>query len=446
MKIAYICADPGVPVLGNKGASIHVREFTDALVELGHEVRIYSAAGTAKGASNVGQNTTRATLTILAPSEGSKVAAKLFVTALSRLGWQHDQTHLHSEMRHLLADPEFVTAALPSLRDFAPDLLIARHTIFSMAGLELARAVGCPCALEVNAPLIEERRRYWGLTLEREAEQAECAVFAGVDLLIAVSEGVRAYLLRYGASSERIVLLPNGVNLTRFHPEVDGSALRRRYGLEEQLVLGFAGSLKPWHGVDMLLQAFARVRATLAQSRLGRKGEEGGKTVLHLLIIGEGPQREQLVQLSHELGISQAVTFTGPMPHTEIPAHLAALDIAVAPYLPIDGFYFSPLKVMEYMAMGRATIAPMLGQIPSLLQGSDGPCGLLYSPDDQSHLAAALLRLISDEGLRRTLGVRAAEQARHRSSWQMIARHIIERTLGEKSSMQQSQLSEVAQI
>ena len=76
MNIAYICADQGIPVLGNKGASVHVREFTDALVELGHEVRIYGAAGTAKHGQGANQNRARTTLTILAPSKVTNDAAR----------------------------------------------------------------------------------------------------------------------------------------------------------------------------------------------------------------------------------------------------------------------------------------------------------------------------------------------------------------------------------
>ena len=442
MKIAYICADPGISVLGNKGASVHVREFTAALVELGHEVHIYSAGASVNGADTSDQNTTQVALTVLAPSESTRNAARLFASVLTRLDGQQNQTHLFSEVQHALADPAFVTATLPLLQDFAPDLIIARHALLSTAGLELAMLLRCPCVLEVNAPLVEERRRYWGLTLEREAEQIERKVFAGADLLVAVSEGVRSYLLRYDAPRDRVVVLPNGVNLARFHAAIDGTAVRCRYGLECKTVIGFSGSLKPWHGVDLLLRAFASVHAILNDYKPGRNGGEAGNAGLHLLIIGDGPQRELLMRQSSELGVSAAVTFTGPVPHAEIPTHLAALDIAVAPYISSDGFYFSPLKVMEYLAMGRATIAPMLGQLPSLLQGAAGPCGLLYRPDDQHELAAALLRLISDGEMRQQLGARAATQARLRFSWQTIARQIIERTPCRQLNTPQSQLHE----
>ncbi len=423
MRIAYLCADNGVPVLGNKGASVHVREFTDALVGLGHEVRIYATSALSGGAPNSNGNTTRAPLTVLAPSEQTRMGARTVAASLGALNSQPDRKHLFSEVLQVLSDPELVRAAEPLLRDWVPDLVIARHTLFSAAGLTLARSLGCPLVLEVNAPLIEERRRYWGLTLDRAAQEKEQMVFGGADLLVAVSEGVRAYLLRCGAPRERIMVQPNGVNLSIFHPEIDDSVVRDRYNLQNRLVVGFAGSLKPWHGVDMLLRAFASVsRVLLLQG-------EAGELPLHLLIVGEGPQHEHLAQLAGELEIRDAVTFTGAVPHDDVSGYLAAMDIAVAPYLPTDGFYFSPLKVMEYLAMGRAIVAPRLGQIPSLLQGSDGPCGLIYSPDDQHELAAALLRLSREPELRRLFGLRAAAQARRRASWRTIAQQIVERSL-----------------
>ena len=420
MKIAYLCADPGIPVLGNKGASVHVREFTDALVELGHQVRIYSTAGTVEGESAQSPNVTRAALTVLAPSEQIQHLAAMTAARTAHSDSKHDRAHLFSEVLHILNDPEFVKAALPSLREFDPDLIIARHTLLSTAGTTLARELGCPCVLEVNAPLVEERLRYWNLTLQDEAEEIERVAFTEADLMVAVSEGVRTYLLRYGAPRERILVMPNGVNLANFHPEVDGGEVRRRYNLDGKLVIGFSGSLKPWHGVDMLMKAFASIRNILG-------GHNEFSARLQLLIIGDGPQREQLTQLSRELKLDEVVTFTGAISHAEMPAHLAALDIAAAPYLSSDGFYFSPLKVMEYLAMGLPVVAPRLGQIPSLLQSGKLPCGLIYPPDDQHELAAALLTLVNNEQLSRQLGERAAAQARLRSSWQSIAQQIIER-------------------
>lgn len=419
MKIAYICADPGIPVLGNKGASVHVREITGALVSLGHRVHIYAAAGGREAEPKGEANTPRAPFTVLAPSDRVKRNARLLAGRLSLANGSNHHAHLESEMVHLLADSEFIQAALPDLRHLDPDVIVARHAFFSAAGPALARELGCPCILEVNAPVVEERRRYWDLALADEAEAVEQEAFSRSDLMVAVSQGVRSYLLRCGVPSEKALVLPNGVNLGRFHPQVDGQAVRGRYRLDGSLVIGFAGSLKPWHGVDSLIRAFTDIRQEFrAKARIAPR--------LRMLIVGDGPQRGPLTELCHGLALQEVVVFTGAVSYDEMPAHLAAMDIAVAPYRSSQGFYFSPLKIMEYLAMGKPVVAPPLGQIPSLLKSGSEACGLVYAPTDRAGLRSALLTLIQDTELRRELGARGAAHARAHLSWEVIARHLMD--------------------
>ena len=412
MKIAYVCADLGIPVLGNKGAAVHVREFADALVRLGHDVRVICAAGTG-GDETAPQNSLLAPVVVLPPSTDNKKAALWFAESLIRIDWPRDPLHIRSEMRHVLADAEFVEQATPIVREFAPDLVIARHALFSIAGSELARLVGCPCVLEVNAPLREERRRYWGLTLDEVAEQGEHKAFSEADLIIAVSEGTRHYVQRCGGTPEKILVLPNGVNLHHFSPQIDGVRQRQALHVENRTVIGFAGSLKPWHGLDELLIAYADVRALLPD-------------MLHLLVVGDGPEREHLEQLQHQLGIDDDVTMVGAVPHHAVPEYLAAMDIAVAPYLATNGFYFSPQKVMEYLAMGLPVVAPNLGQIPSLLQYADGVAGIVYQPDNRQELAAALLRLSRDRAERQRMGMLGASHAQRSFAWETVAQTVVQ--------------------
>lgn len=431
MRIAYVCPDLGIPVLGSKGASVHVREFTDTLVELGHVVRIVAAASGSEKSRAAGPAgdllpQVRAELSILAPTSHTEQSARELADSLLRLGLPRTPSHLRSELRHLLADSEFSTRAQAELQDFQPELVIARHALFSVAGAEIAQAFGCPLVLEVNAPLSEERRRYWELTLDAPAECAERAAFSTPDLIVAVSEGVRAHVTRSGASSDRVIVLPNGVDLAQFQPTIDPSPVRSRYQLTDKLIVGFVGSLKPWHGVELLLEAFADVRTVITrQERCGGTSARRSDN-LHLLIVGDGPQREALYQLRKELGLDDSVTFTGVVSHDDVPKHLAAIDIAVVPYLSSDGFYYSPLKMMEYMAMGVPVVAPMLGQIPSLLRGPGKPAGLLYRADDRHELGTALLQLILDRSLRQVLGNNGAERARREHSWQHVATTIID--------------------
>src|SRR5262249_43405581 len=190
------------------------------------------------------------------------------------------------------------------------------------------------------------------------------------------------------------------------------AAVHARYGLGTAIVIGFVGSLKPWHGVDLLLEAFADLR----------------DKQLRLLIVGDGPQAETLRSRAMAPDLAGTVVFTGQIPHTQIGAYLAAMDIAVAPYRapgPDEGdFYFSPLKVFEYMAAGRPVVAPRLGQIREVVE--HGQHGLLYPPDDTRALTTHLLQLIRNPAQRTQMGRAGATHVGQQYTWSGNALHIAE--------------------
>ena len=140
--------------------------------------------------------------------------------------------------------------------------------------------------------------------------------------------------------------------------------------------------------------------------------------------------REALEMLVATYGLADAVTFTGALPHDAVPAHLAVVDIAAAPYRSGESFYFSPLKVVEYMAMGTAVVASRLGQICQVIE--DGQHGLLCTPDDPGTLAACIVRLADAPALRQALGRAAAGRARSDYTWARAAEQVatLARTLG----------------
>ncbi|PYT33163.1 MAG: hypothetical protein DMF52_16180 [Acidobacteria bacterium] len=150
----------------------------------------------------------------------------------------------------------------------------------------------------------------------------------------------------------------------------------------------FTGSFKQWHGVNDLLQAFALLLDHEKRTRL--------------ILVGDGPERESLMRSAAELRIESNITFTGAVSHEAIPALLASADIAVAPYLPLDDFYFSPLKLGEYLATGLPVVATACGDLDPLLR--DDVSSLRVPPGDVPALARALGRLTEDPELRRRLG------------------------------------------
>jgi glycosyltransferase involved in cell wall biosynthesis len=177
---------------------------------------------------------------------------------------------------------------------------------------------------------------------------------------------------------------------------------------DEQVVVGFVGSLKPWHGIDLVIEAVAQARAFAPH--------------LRLVIVGEGPARQAVELAIAKNELQDIAILTGNVPHADVPDYLAAMDITVAPYVAVPGFYFSPLKVFEYMAGGRPVVASRLGQIPDILQ--DGVTGFLHAPGDVNALGSHILALASHSEMRTEMGRRAACHAQAHHSWANVAARI----------------------
>lgn len=408
MNIAYLCADRGIPILGDKGASVHVREFITALSRAGHEVTLLCAN------LAVGNRRPPARLIELPPdTDPAEVRAEE-----QRLGidGRSPDVALRREVEKLVCDRRLAARAWERLEGFGlrPHALYERYSLFHRAGGVLAAAMEIPHVVEVNAPLVYEQERFRTLRLKAAAEQAEIEVFRRADHIVAVSEAVREHVLTRGVPESRVTVLPNGVDLCRFHPQVTGRDVRARYDLEDRLVIGFVGSLKPWHGLDFLLDAFLRV------------GDEQPEAVL--LVVGEGPGRAELQARVARTGLDGRVIMTGRVSHDEIPSYLAAMDLTVAPFLPQDGFYFSPLKVVESLAVGCPVVAPRLGQLESLV--ADGVTGLLFPPGDLSACVQCILSLLGDVSLRRSMGDSAGIAAREAFGWNRAARQVTDLITG----------------
>jgi glycosyltransferase involved in cell wall biosynthesis len=294
------------------------------------------------------------------------------------------------------------------------DAIYQRHVRFSLVGPLLAHLSGKPLILEYNGSE-EFASRHWNPTTPLGWRIAACenAALAAAARIVVVSEVDYRSLLKRGIEPERIVLNPNGVDATRFALG-GGSEVRRRHGIaDHRLLVGFVGSFGPWHGAPTLARAFV--------DAAGRTPE------LHLLLVGDGSELEQTLGILRAAGLEAQVTVTGQVPPGEIPAHLDACDILVAPHVPLPGgveFYGSPTKLFEYMAAGKAIIASRLGQIGDVLE--HGVTALLVDPGDEGMLAEALHTLADASGLRLDLGAKARQQAIERHSWRLNARRVID--------------------
>lgn len=373
-RLLYVSADPGVPILGHKGASVHVRALAEALDALGHEVTIASPR------IEAAENRLPASIRLVElPAVIPKTAA---------------------DERALAADAARLAAACVELAgDLQPDLVYERYALASYAGASVREALGVPLVVEANAPLRLEAARFRTLRYEGFARTAERRLFDAADALFAVSRALADWLIGEGTPAEKVTVIPNA-------RPIRGFAARAAPRDEGDLVIGFAGGMKLWHGVDVLLDAF-------------RRALDGGAR-MRLVAVGSGPAD---VLLENARFPAERFIWQGHVPHAHALDLLEDWDIGVAPFKRVEGFWFSPLKLYEYMAAGLCPVVSDVGDLPDLVAG--GEAGVVVPPEDASALAAALLELDADRGRVWELGQRARELALAGPTWEDTARRVV---------------------
>ena len=379
MRIAYICCDPGIPVFGTKGASVHIQEVVRELRSIGHEVALYAV----RSGKHVPDDLTDLELHLetvadVEPAEREQAQAHAAERIVSRV----------------IAD--------------GADLVYERYSLFSTALADITAATGVPGILEVNAPLIDEQRRHRSLVDASGAAQVLHRQVAAARATVCVSDPVADWVRRRTTDLpdandvvDRIHTVPNGVSVRRIQPQPEDP---------DRVVVTFVGTLKPWHGVADLITAAALARQSWS-----------------LRIIGDGPEMDSLRAQAGRLGVE--VDFRGAVAPQDIPAHVAGSAIGVAPYPDLGGGeqqYFSPMKVLEYLAAGLAVVASDVGQVPQLLEDGSGRHGVLVAPSDPTALAAALDDLAVCPDRRARMGRSGRLLAEQRHSWRRTVARILE--------------------
>lgn len=376
MNVLALCADPGIPLDGMKGATIHLTELWRALAAEGAAVT--GVAGV-RGADPVA----------IAPG----------VEAVHLSGPAGADAGSFAERVGAVARAALARPDAPS-----PDWILERLALDSDAGLSLARERGVPLVVEVNAPLDDEAARYRGATIGDGTRARLRATLSGAALVVCVSDALVPWVVVHGGVVGRTRVLPNGVRVATFGgpriaPATPGAPVR----------VAFVGSFKRWHGLDLLVDAWIAARARGAD--------------LTLDLLGDGPERPALQARVRHAGAGEHARFLGARPHPEVAAFLRAADIAVAAAPADVDPYFSPLKVYEYAAAGCAIIAPACGQTGERF-GHERDA-LLVPPGDAGALADALVRLAAEPSLRRRLGAAARQRARREFDWSHVARRLL---------------------
>lgn len=294
------------------------------------------------------------------------------------------------------------------------DLVYQRYGRNNYAGLTFAHRIGVPFVLEYNGSEIWMSRN-WGHSLRFESltEEIENCVLTHADLVVGNADAFKEELLGKGVKEERILIIPNGVDLDRFDPALSGEDIRASLGFSEQdIVVTFVGSFGPWHGAEILAQSIRRVVKQCS--------------FIKFLFIGDGARLVEVKRIVSEDDVSENVIFTGLINREIVPRYLAASDIVVSPQVPNpDGspFFGSPTKLFEYMSMGKAIIASDLDQIGTILTSYQD--SILVPPGNVGRLAEAILLLATDSNLRTSIGMQARKVVEAKYSWDSHVRTIL---------------------
>ena len=369
--------------LGDGAEGIHVSSIVQAFRKLGHDVKV---------AALIGEQTN------LVTQRGRRIKALL--------GLAPRIVYELLELAYTMAGYRLLKVTASGWK---PELLYERYALFNFAGLKFARRQNIPFVLEVNAPLAYERTNYEELVLNRLARHCERVICSKANLVVVVSTPLKEYLVEQGVPGRQIRVLPNGADVELFHPdEAMRKIVRSRLGIsDETVVIGFVGILRPWHGIETLCAAMAELRSE--------------KWKVHLVIVGDGPSRQDIERLIQKDGLEKCVTITGRIPHTEIPSYLTAFDIGVSPRAT---FYASPMKLLEYMATGVVVVAPRMANIQDIV--TDGVDGSLFFPEDRADLCAKLSILIENPDLRRRMGGAARENILKSRTWLHNASQVLD--------------------
>ena len=382
MKILYHHRTQGAGAEG-----VHVREMVEAFRQLGHEAVVVSPPGIDPFREEE-------------PITGSK----------SRLAktWKWVSGHLPQIWFELL-ELAYNLIGYKNIKGLIKkekiDFIYERYAFFCFAGAYLAKKYDIPIILEVNE--ISGIKRIRGQALVNLAKRIEKWIFNKVDAIVTVSSFLKKRIGSKGIDSDKIYVIPNAVNIEKFNAGTDGIEIRNRFNLNGKTVLGFAGWFAWWDNLELLVNTVS--------------GMVKEKANLHLVLIGDGDKREELEHKAIRRGVNDNITFAGKVSRKKMPDFIQAIDICVLPH---SNPFGSPVVLFEYMAMGKAVVAPRLGPMEDVI--TDGVNGVLFEPKDENSLRKCLLDLINDSHKREKIGKEARNTVLSRHLWRHNAERVVQ--------------------
>jgi glycosyltransferase involved in cell wall biosynthesis len=383
--------------MGRSSQAMHIRSLVEALKADGHEVTIVSPPGVdpLKAAG-------------LMPFLRKRDRANGFQRIWKYISCECPQFVF--EVFELLYNLFLPFRLLPILWRQPDAVLYERHAYFMFMGVLLGKWLRRPVVLEVNELAGFKRAR--GLIMERLARRIDAWVFSRASHILCVSRVLAGEVQQRGAHGERVHVLPNAIDANRFQGLGPGRSLRARLGLEGSIVIGHVGLFYQWDRLDVLIEVVKSIRDR--------------HPAIKVLLVGDGPEMENLKHTARRLGMESAVILPGPVPRDDVPAYIDAMDICV---LPDSNAFGSPIALFEFMAMGKPCVVPDLGPMRDVLE--DNVTGIMFPHADYPALRKALLRFVEDPALRIQIGARAKQTVFKRHTWAANARFVVQLAGGE---------------
>ena len=382
MKILYLSSSPKMSLTDRCGYCTHIAELIKALEQMGNTVLPLIAGSDAQQNGN--------------SSLINKIRAYLPGNVAEQMRILYD----------IYFDFKYYSIADRTFLSFSPDVIYERYEAFHRSGIKLKRKYEVPIMLEVNAPL-SERDLHYGHRKRKFAHIIEKRTLQWADAIIVVSEFLKKYLMESGISESRIHIIPNAVDTDKFKPDIKGDSVRKKFHIQNKIVIGFVGGIERRHRINDLF--------AILENLLGKNKQ------IHLLIVGDGSNKKEYEAYVIKNSISDYVTFAGSVNYEDVPQYIAAMNIAV---IPSTGIYCSPIKLFEYLAMGKAVVAPRLNNVEQIVTHEEN--AYLFDPGDLSALLDSLLVLCENETLRSQIGSNARQIVLANHTWKRNAERVME--------------------
>ncbi len=278
-------------------------------------------------------------------------------------------------------------AALKAAREFKPDIVYERGSSYGL---------GAMIAVCLKLPLV---------TMVLDEQVSRLSLWLA-DTLVATNPRLVPAKHR-----SKVIQVSWGANSALFHPDKPASRIPVGQGKSSPLLV-YVGSFKKWHGLDLLLQA-------LQQPSLNDTCA---------VLVGDGPLRKEMQVLANQLGITSRIHFAGSVPYYSVPGFIAAADVCIAPFNPHmhrpsgEGFVLDPLKVFEYLAMGKPTVTIRSENIEALFE--DHKHLRLYHPGHLLGLVEAVSSLLNDPDKARKMAQAGRQKVLSSHTWQAHADHL----------------------